>query len=211
MHDNKMISSIFEILTNVIQYPGTELKYKNDYTFCVAVILSAQAKDSAVNKVTERLFSIADNPHSMLQLGDELVEIIQSIGLFNNKAKNIMQFSKEIIEKFEGRIPKDRDLLESLRGIGRKSANVIANTLFQKPFIAVDTHVLRVSKRLGLSDSSSPTAVEKELMAKIPVQYHINASNLLVLHGRYVCLARNPKCEECPIKHLCRSHRGAIA
>ncbi|MDR0552663.1 MAG: endonuclease III [Holosporales bacterium] len=203
MQSIENVTAIFEALSQNIKNPTTELQFVNDYTFCIAVILSAQAKDSAVNKITKSLFDIADNPYDMIELNKNIVEIIRSIGLYNSKAKNIMLFSREIIDRFDGKIPQNRNELEKLSGIGRKSANVIANTLFRMPFIAVDTHVLRVSKRLGLTNSSSPTAVESDLIKKVPLEYHINASNLLVLHGRYVCIAKNPKCSECVVKHLC--------
>ncbi|MDR2075185.1 MAG: endonuclease III [Holosporales bacterium] len=198
------IQKIFEILEKNIESLKTELEYINEFTFCVAVILSAQSTDKSVNKATNDLFKIVTTPEEMRKLEeDELKQFIKSIGLYNNKAKNIMKFSEVLIEKFHSTIPKDRDVLEKLPGIGKKSANVIANNLFDMPYIAVDTHVLRVSKRLRLSKSETPLQVERDLLNVIPKRFHKHASNLLVLHGRYTCTAKFPKCSTCCIKNLC--------
>lgn len=206
MIDKTIASKIFARLSEKTKTPFTELAYINEFTFCVAVILSAQSTDKAVNKATSELFQVIKTPKDMLALGEErLKKYIKSIGLYNNKAKNILLLSKILIQNFNSTIPKDRDTLEKLPGIGRKSANVIVNNLFGKPYIAVDTHVLRVSNRLGLSDKTTPLGVENDLMTIVPVKYHKDVSNLLVLHGRYICTAKKPKCAECIINDLCKS------
>jgi endonuclease-3 len=155
--------------------------------------------------VTHDLFKNASSPEAMCALGENgLKQFIKSIGLYNNKSKNIIKFSKVLIEKFKSNVPKDRDILETLPGIGRKSANVISNSLFDMPFIAVDTHVLRVSKRLQLSNGKTPLQVEKDLLKVVPKHFHKHASNLLVLHGRYICTSKSPKCSVCCIRDLCK-------
>ncbi|MDR1391504.1 MAG: endonuclease III [Holosporales bacterium] len=185
--------------------PKTELIFRNEYTFVIAVLLSAQATDKAVNRVTTKLFEVADNPEKMLSLGiDRLKEFVKTVGLHNNKAKNIIFLSEKLIKKYNSKIPQNRDELEKLPGIGRKSANVIANNLFSCDTIAVDTHVLRLSNRIGLSKSKTPIDVEKDLVNAIPKEFHKNVSNWLVLHGRYVCTAKNPKCTECFLFDLCK-------
>jgi endonuclease-3 len=201
---NTRVQKIFEILKKHIEYPRTELEYINEFTFCVAVILSAQSTDKSVNKATHELFKRVSSPDEMCDLGEEcLKQFIKSIGLYNNKAQNIIKLSEVLIEKFESNVPKDRDILETLPGVGRKSANVIANNLFGMPFIAVDTHVLRVSNRLDLSNSKTPLQVEKDLLSVVPSYFHKCASNLLVLHGRYICTAKAPKCSSCCLRDLC--------
>lgn len=206
MINRTIAGKIFERLSAKTKTPFTELAYINEFTFCVAVILSAQSTDKAVNKATSELFQVINTPNDMLALGEEkLKQYIKSIGLYNNKAKNILLLSKILVQNFNSTIPRDRDTLEKLPGIGRKSANVIVNNLFGKPYIAVDTHVLRVSNRLGLSDKTTPLGVENDLMTIVPVKYHKDASNLLVLHGRYICIAKKPKCAECIINDLCKS------
>lgn len=203
-----IVENIFIILEKQNPNPSTELEFINEFTFCVAVILSAQATDKAVNKCTSDLFKIADTPEKMLNLGEEkLKEHIKTIGLFNNKAKNIIKLSHVLVFEYGSKIPASRNELEKLPGIGRKSANVIMNTLFKMPYIAVDTHVLRLSNRLGFSNSKNPLQVEAELELLVPKKFHINASNWLVLHGRYVCLAKKPKCTECKIAEFCQYYK----
>ncbi len=198
------IFSIFKTLSLNIPNPQTELTYVNEYTFCVAVILSAQATDKSVNEATKILFEKVQTPEEMLDLGEEkLKNYIKSIGLFNNKAKNILKLSETLVHSFNSQLPHERDVLETLPGIGRKSANVISNNLFGKPYIAVDTHVLRLSHRLELSQHTNPLKVEQDLERVVPKQYHKDTNHLLVLHGRYTCTAKNPKCSLCCIKHLC--------
>ncbi|NCB49010.1 MAG: endonuclease III [Clostridia bacterium] len=185
--------------------PKTELIYYNAYTFCLAVLLSAQTTDKAVNKATEELFKISNTPSKMINLGiDALKNHIKTLGLFNNKAKNIILLSEKLIKEYDSEIPNSRDLLETLPGIGRKSANVIMSELFDAEYIAVDTHVLRVSNRIGLTKSTTPLDVEKDLSEIVPKEFHKNTSNWLVLHGRYICTARNPKCHECFLNDLCK-------
>ncbi|MDR1365310.1 MAG: endonuclease III [Holosporales bacterium] len=202
---------IFERFEINNPHPRSELSARNEFTFVVSVLLSAQATDRSVNNATEGLFKIADEPRQMLALGiDGLKQHIKSIGLYNNKAKNIIELSKLLLSKYDSKVPRTRQELEQLPGIGRKSANVILNHLFGEAYIAVDTHVMRVSKRLGLSHAKSPLAIEADLTRVIPDRFHVNASNWLVLHGRYVCKAASPDCPKCPILDLCphRQKRG---
>ncbi|MDR2099050.1 MAG: endonuclease III [Rickettsiales bacterium] len=189
----------------------SELEYRNPYTFATAVLLSAQATDKSVNIATKDLFEAADNPKAMRALGPERVKkYIKSIGLFNNKAKNIIAMADMLIEKFGGELPKTRDGLMSLPGIGRKSANVIMNELYGAPTIGVDTHVMRLAHRLGMApeDADTPEKVEAILEKTIPGKFKPFISNYLVLHGRYTCTARNPKCGECGIKSLCEFRKS---
>lgn len=207
--NKKEVEEIFNRLSLKIDNPVTELNYINEFTFCIAIILSAQSTDKSVNKATENLFKVAKTPEDILELGEErLKNFIKSIGLYNNKAKNIILLSQILVRDFNSSLPRNRDVLLRLPGIGRKSANVIANNLFGVPCIAVDTHVLRVSQRLGLSRSSTPIGVERELMNAIPRKYHKNASNLLVLHDRYVCTAKNPRCHNCILPDICEYYHN---
>jgi len=186
--------------------PRTELDYSSPFTLVVAVALSAQATDVSVNKATAKLFEVADTPQKMLALGEEgLKPFIASIGLFNTKAKNVTALSRILIEQYGGEVPLERDKLQALPGVGRKTASVVLNELRVEPAIAVDTHVFRVSHRLGLSTGKTPDAVEAELMAIVPEPYLTRAHHWLILHGRYTCVARRPKCEECPVADLCPS------
>lgn len=170
----------------------------------VAVILSAQATDISVNKATKPLFEKVTTPEQMLLLGEDNLKLyIKSIGLFNSKAKNIIEMSKQLIMQFDSKVPESLTDLISLAGVGSKTARVILNSWFKHPIIAVDTHVFRVSKRLGIATKDSVTKVEEELNQKIPTQWKLNAHNWLVLHGRYICTARNPKCHTCPLSALC--------
>ncbi|MDR1609649.1 MAG: endonuclease III [Holosporales bacterium] len=198
------VSQIFERFESSNPHPLSELIAHNEFTFVVSVLLSAQATDRSVNRATAELFRIADTPQKMLVLGiDRLKEHIRSIGLYNNKAKNIMELSKLLISRHDSDIPRERAELEQLPGIGRKSANVILNHLFGIPLIAVDTHVMRLSKRLGLSNAKTTSAIETDLMKVLPNRFHSRASSWLVLHGRYVCKAVSPKCTKCLVHDLC--------
>ncbi|MDR0630432.1 MAG: endonuclease III [Holosporales bacterium] len=198
------IYEIFNRLRSCNPNPTSELVAKNEYTFCVAVLLSAQTTDKAVNSATKSLFEIADTPTKMLALGvEKLSKYIKTLGLYNNKARNIVLLSEILVNKYHSHIPENRGELEKLPGIGRKSANVILNRLFKMEFIAVDTHVLRVSKRLALTKSHTPLAVENDLMQAIPKEFHKNASDWLVLHGRYICTAKTPNCLNCLLEDLC--------
>lgn len=201
------ILEMLEIFDEKIGQRKSELNYKNPYTFAVAVLLSAQATDKSVNIATAELFEIADNPKTMLSLGlDEIKKYIRTIGLFNSKAKHIMEMSQTLVEKFNGILPKTRDELMQLSGIGRKSANVILNELYGLPTIGVDTHVLRLVKRLGLmgDEFNTPEEVESELERIIPEKYKPFISNYLVLFGRYICKAKNPDCANCYLKKFCK-------
>ena len=188
--------------------PRTELSYASPYELVVAVALSAQATDVSVNKATDRLFKVADTPLKMLALGEDgLKPFISSIGLYNTKAKNVIRMAQILIEQHGGEVPLDRDKLQALPGVGRKTASVVLNELRVEPAIAVDTHVFRVSHRLSLSTATTPDKVEAELMAIVPKAALTRAHHWLILHGRYVCVARRPKCEECPVADLCPSRK----
>jgi endonuclease-3 len=187
--------------------PRTELDYASPFELVVAVALSAQATDVSVNKATAKLFKVADTPQKMLALGEEgLKPFISSIGLYNSKAKNVIALSRILIEQYDGEVPLEREKLQALPGVGRKTASVVLNELRVEPAIAVDTHVFRVSHRLGLSTGKTPDAVEADLMAIVPDPLKTRAHHWLILHGRYVCVARRPKCEICPVADLCPSH-----
>ncbi|MCF8880470.1 endonuclease III [Hyphobacterium sp. SN044] len=185
--------------------PRTELEYTNPFTLVVAVALSAQATDVGVNKATKGLFAAADTPEKMVALGEDGIrEHIKTIGLFRNKAKNVYALSKRIIEEFGGEVPTSREALESLPGVGRKTANVVMNEAFGEPTIAVDTHIFRVSNRTGLAPGKNPLEVEKRLEAITPADFMKGAHHWLILHGRYVCKARKPDCPNCALADLCR-------
>jgi len=206
MNSNDRIFKIMDILREQNPNPKCELKFCNEYTLLVAVLLSAQATDKGVNKATEALFAVADSPSKMLDLGEEkLKSYIKTIGLFNNKAKNIIRLSTDLQEKFKGEVPLVREELEKLSGVGRKTANVVLNVWLGQPTIAVDTHVFRVAHRLEFSNGKTPIEVEKDLSVKIPPEFHKNLNHWLVLFGRYVCKAKNPACRECPIADFCNS------
>lgn len=184
--------------------PKGELEYVNPYTLLVAVALSAQATDVGVNKATRALFKIADSPAKMLALGEEgLKQHIKTIGLFNTKAKNVIAMSAQLIEKHGGEVPQDREALEQLPGVGRKTANVVLNIAFGHPTIAVDTHIFRVGNRTGLAKGATPLAVEKALEKATPKEFRLHAHHWLILHGRYVCKARKPDCGACLVADLC--------
>jgi endonuclease III len=184
--------------------PKSELVSQNPFTFLVAVVLSAQATDVSVNKATRELFRIADTPEKMLALGlENLRQHIRTIGLFNSKAKNVMALSRILIERFGGKIPREREALQELPGVGRKTANVFLNAVHGEPTIAVDTHVFRVANRLGLARGATPEAVEAKLVKATPAHWRRHAHHWLILHGRYVCKARKPDCPACRVRDLC--------
>ena len=184
--------------------PKGELSYKNPFTLLVAVVLSAQATDTGVNKATVKLFQVADTPEAMLALGEAgLKEHIKSIGLYNSKAKNVLALSRKLIEEHGGEVPRERAALETLPGVGRKTANVVLNVAFGQPTIAVDTHVFRVANRTGLAPGPTPLTVELKLERVVPAAYKQHAHHWLILHGRYICKARRPECPRCPVDSLC--------
>lgn len=206
MRNKTEVLSIVKIFEKLNPNPQCELNFVNAYTLLVAVVLSAQSTDKGVNKATESLFKIADSPQKMLTLGiDGLKEHIKTIGLYNNKAKSIISLSQDLVTKFNGQVPKNRQDLESLAGVGRKTANVVLNVWFNEPTIAVDTHVFRIAHRLNLSNGKTPNDVEKDLNNLLEPQYAKNANHWFVLFGRYTCKAQKPLCNDCPIKHLCNS------
>ncbi|HXJ02058.1 MAG TPA: endonuclease III [Micropepsaceae bacterium] len=185
--------------------PRTELEYKSPYTLLVAVVLSAQATDKGVNKATKRLFHDADTPEKMVALGEErLRDAIKTIGLYRTKAKNVIALSKVLIAEHGGKVPHDRDALQELPGVGRKTANVVLNVAFGEPTLAVDTHIFRVCNRTFLAPGKNPRVVEDTLEKNVPDKYKRHAHHWLILHGRYVCIARKPKCPECIVADLCR-------
>jgi len=198
------IEEFFARLKKQNPNPKTELQYRNPYTLLVAVALSAQATDKSVNKATEPLFKTVDTPEKMLALGAEkLTEAIKTIGLYRGKAKNVIALSKRLIEKHGGQVPKTREALEALPGVGRKTANVVLNVAFGQPTIAVDTHIFRVSNRTGLAPGKNVLEVELGLEKKVPEKYLSHAHHWLILHGRYTCVARKPLCPTCVVRDLC--------
>lgn len=200
----KKVREIFLRFRKANPYPTTELVYYSHFELLIAVILSAQATDKSVNKATIVLFKKANTPEKLLKLGeDQLRDYIKNIGLYKGKAKNVIATCRLLIEKFHSRVPENREDLESLPGVGRKTANVILNTCFKQPTIAVDTHIFRVANRIGLSNGKTPLAVEKQLEKVIPDEFKLYAHHWLILHGRYVCVARKPHCPECIIRDLC--------
>ena len=198
------IDEVFRLLSQTNPDPQTELTFTNPYTLLVAVVLSAQATDVGVNKATKGLFAAADTPEAMVELGLEAVRAhIKTIGLFNTKAQNVMKLSQILIDQHDGQVPQDREALEALPGVGRKTANVVLNEAFGEPTIAVDTHIFRVGNRTGLAPGKTPDAVEKELLRRVPQAYKKGAHHWLILHGRYVCKARKPDCADCQIRSFC--------
>lgn len=198
------VNTMFSRLAAANPAPKTELDYTNPFTLLVAVVLSAQATDVGVNKATKKLFEVADTPEAMLALGEDRVrELIKTIGLYRNKAKNVIALSRALIEEHASQVPNSREALEKLPGVGRKTASVILNEAFGEPTIAVDTHVFRLANRTGLAPAKTPLAVEKKLEKTVPKHYARGAHHWLILHGRYVCLARKPKCAECVIVDVC--------
>jgi endonuclease III len=197
-------SEIFKRFSENNPQPVTELQYGSPFELLIAVILSARATDKSVNKATPKLFQIANTPQKMLDLGEaKLKDYIKNIGLYISKARHILQTCALLVRDFQSEIPNTRAGLESLPGVGRKTANVILNTIFGHSTIAVDTHIFRVAKRIGLSSGKTPRTVEEELLKSIPKPFLKNAHHWLVLHGRYICVARKPKCAECLIRDLC--------
>jgi endonuclease-3 len=203
---------LFRRLRELNPHPTTELLYTSPFELLIAVILSAQATDVGVNKATRRLFAVANTPAALLELGETgLKSHIASIGLFNAKARNIIQTCRLLIERHAGEVPRDRAALEALPGVGRKTANVVLNTAFGEPTIAVDTHIFRVANRTGLAPGKTVLAVELALLKRVPEDYRRDAHHWLILHGRYVCKARKPACPQCPIRDLCRYKRKTPA
>ncbi len=208
--DEARVEEIFARLSRIMPEPKTELRFQDPYTLVVAVALSAQATDVSVNKATEKLFAVADTPEKMLALGEEgLVPYIASIGLYRNKAKNVIALSRIIVERHGGTTPLNRADLQALPGVGRKTASVVLNELGIEPAIAVDTHVFRVSHRLGLANAATADKVEDQLHAFVPEAFLAKAHHWLILHGRYTCTARKPNCPGCVISDLCPS-RGFL-
>jgi endonuclease III len=196
--------AFFRRLAEANPNPRGELEYINPYTLLVAVVLSAQATDVSVNKATEPLFEVADTPQKMLALGEaRLKEYIRTIGLYNTKAKNIIRLSEILLRDHGGQVPQEREALQTLPGVGRKTANVVLNVAFGQPTMAVDTHIFRLGNRSGLAPGKTPDAVEQMLMKRVPEKYRLNAHHWLILHGRYVCKARKPDCPACVVHDLC--------
>lgn len=196
--------AIFERFQAQNPHPTTELRFDSPFELLIAVILSAQATDTSVNKATAQLFPVANTPRALLILGEEkLKSYIKSIGLYNTKAANIIKTCAVLIERHQGQVPAHRDDLESLPGVGRKTANVVLNTAFHQPTIAVDTHIFRVANRAGLAAGKTPLAVEQQLLKTIENEFLQDAHHWLILHGRYVCMARKPRCKGCIINDLC--------
>jgi len=197
-------TEIFTRLREQNPYPTTELNFKNEFELLIAVILSAQATDVSVNKATKLLFKIANTPEKILKLGEtKLKSYVKTIGLYNTKAKNIIKTCQLLIDKHKGKVPEDRAALEALPGVGRKTANVVLNTAFGHPTIAVDTHIYRVSNRTGIAPGKTVLEVEKRLLKLVPEEFKRDAHHWLILHGRYTCIARSPKCSDCSIYDLC--------
>jgi endonuclease-3 len=204
MMKKENIAELFKRLKKHNPNPTTELKYNSPFELLIAVILSAQATDKGVNRATSELFSVANTPEAILALKERgLKKYIKTIGLFNTKAKNIIKTCKILNEQYNNRVPEDRHALESLPGVGRKTANVILNTAFGHPTIAVDTHIFRVSNRTGLAPGKTVLEVEKKLLQVVPARYKKDAHHWLILHGRYTCIARKPRCGSCVIEDLC--------
>ena len=206
------VVEMFTRLRELNPHPKTELEYSSPFELLIAVALSAQATDVGVNKATRRLFPVANTPQALLDLGEEgLKPYISTIGLFNAKAKNVIAACRMLVELHGGTVPEDRAALEALPGVGRKTANVVLNTAFGQPTMAVDTHIFRVSNRTGLAPGKDVRAVEDGLMKTIPREFLLNAHHWLILHGRYVCKARKPDCPQCVIRDLCRFKDKTVA
>ena len=195
---------LFERLRELNPKPTTELEYSTPFELLIAVILSAQATDVGVNKATRKLFPVAGTPQAILDLGLERLEgYVKTIGLFRTKAKNLMETCRILVEQHGGQVPRTREALEALPGVGRKTANVVLNVAFGEPTMAVDTHIFRVSNRTGLAPGKNPLAVELQLMKRVPAEYAVDSHHWLILHGRYVCQARKPRCWECAVSRYC--------
>ena len=205
-------TAIFSKLRDLDPNPDTELHYHSPFQLLISVILSAQATDVSVNKATDKLYPVASTPESILALGvDKLTPYIKTIGLYNSKAKNIIKTCRILIDEHDSEVPRTRDALERLPGVGRKTANVVLNTAFGEPTIAVDTHIFRVCNRTGLAKGKTPLAVEKGLLRTTPEEFRKNAHHWLILHGRYVCQARKPLCSSCPIIDWCDYRKKELA
>jgi endonuclease III len=203
---------IFDRLAAAIPEPKTELHYTSVFELLIAVVLSAQATDKSVNKATGPLFAVANTPTALLALGEaKLIQHIKTIGLFNSKARNIIALCQKLLNDFQGQIPSTRNELESLPGVGRKTANVILNTAFNQPTIAVDTHIFRVANRTGLAPGKTVLSVEEKLQKWVPPQHKLAAHHLLILHGRYTCTARKPHCRTCIIAELCEYPKKTLS
>ncbi len=200
------ISPFFATLKAANPQPETELEYTNTFELLAAVLLSAQATDVGVNKATRRLFTVANSPQRMLALGlPALTAHIRTIGLFRTKAQNLMETCRLLIERHDGIVPRSRDALQALPGVGRKTANVVLNVAFGEPTMAVDTHIFRVANRTGLAPGKTPLEVELGLLERVPAEYRVDAHHWLILHGRYVCQARRPLCAQCAVSRWCDS------
>ena len=210
--NKKKVAAIFARLKSLNPKPTTELEYSTPFELLVAVVLSAQATDVGVNKATKKLYPVANTPQAILDLGEDgLKRYISTIGLFNAKAKNVIALCRLLIEKHDGEVPRTREALEALPGVGRKTANVMLNTAFGEPTIAVDTHIFRVANRTGLAPGKDVRAVEDKLEKVIPAEFKHDAHHWLILHGRYVCKARKPDCPHCVIRDLCRYKHKTVA
>lgn len=209
---NAQIEEAFRRFAKANPEPKGELLHINPFTLLVAVVLSAQATDAGVNKATPALFALADTPAKMVSLGEDRVrELIKTIGLFRTKAKNVIELSRRLIANHDGQVPRTREALEALPGVGRKTANVVLNIAFEQPTIAVDTHIFRVGNRTGMAPGKNPLEVELKLEQAVPAQYKRHAHHWLILHGRYTCLARKPRCEVCLIADLCQWPEKTVA
>ena len=200
----KQIQTFFERLREQRPHPQTELKYSSPFELLISVMLSAQATDVSVNKATDKLYPIANTAHTILALGvDGLKEYIKTIGLYNSKAENVIKTCQILVEQYQGQVPETRQQLEALPGVGRKTANVVLNTAFGQPTMAVDTHIFRVSNRTGLAIGKNVLEVEQRLIKVIPKEFILDSHHWLILHGRYCCIARKPKCGECVVADVC--------
>ena len=206
------VIELFTRLRELNPHPTTELAYSTPFELLVAVVLSAQATDVGVNKATKKLYPVANTPQAIFDLGEDgLKRYISTIGLFNAKAKNVIALCRRLIDQHDGQVPRDREALEALPGVGRKTANVVLNTAFGEPTMAVDTHIFRVANRTGLAPGKDVRAVEDKLVKVIPDEFKMDAHHWLILHGRYVCKARKPDCPHCAIRDLCRYRDKTVA
>ncbi|MCU0967749.1 MAG: endonuclease III [Rubrivivax sp.] len=210
--DTQDIEAFFATLRSANPDPRTELEYTSVFELLCAVLLSAQATDTGVNRATRALFAAAPTPARMLELGVERVTVlVRTIGLYRTKARHLVETSRILVERHGGRVPRDRAALEALPGVGRKTANVVLNVAFGEPTMAVDTHIFRVANRTGLAPGRTPLAVEQGLLARVPGTYLVDAHHWLILHGRYVCQARRPRCESCSVRAWCDTGRPGVA
>jgi endonuclease-3 len=208
----EQIDAFFATLAAANPEPRSELEYSSVFELLAAVLLSAQATDASVNKATKRLFALAPTPGKMLALGEERVtELIRTIGLFRTKAKHLVQTCRILVEQHGGQVPRSRAALEALPGVGRKTANVVLNVAFGEPTMAVDTHIFRVCNRTGLAPGRTPLEVEQRLLERVPERWRVDAHHWLILHGRYVCVARRPRCGECAVRAFCDAGRAGAA